>query len=86
LPKRTKGKLAVKPIGRTPGWGIFFEEGWDLAKISSIVVLVVLGSLLFGLLWAVLKKDAQGAFGISAWWATVCSCILALFAIKSSRE
>lgn len=86
LPKRTKGELLGKPDQRAKGWGIFYEEGWDLLKIGWLVFLVIfLGSFLFGVLWAVLKKDTQGAFGIAAWWVTIGGSTLALFAINSSR-
>jgi hypothetical protein len=86
FPKRTKGELAGTLAQRAKGWGIFFEEGYDLLKIAWLVSLVsFLGSLLFGVLWAVVRKDVQGAFGISAWWVTVGGSSLALFAIRSSR-
>ena len=86
LPKRTKGKLTGKGNRRAKGWGIFFEEGWDLVKIAWLYFLVVfLGSLLFAVIWAIYQKDVQGAFGISAWWVTIGGSTLALFAISSSR-
>ena len=45
------------------------KQGWDWAKILWILGLGLFPpSLLFGLLWAILKKDVLGAFGVAAWW------------------
>ncbi|ORY16285.1 hypothetical protein BCR34DRAFT_557542 [Clohesyomyces aquaticus] len=85
LPKRTKGKLVAEASQPAKGWGIFYEEGWDFPKIAWMVVFVFLGSLLFGVLWAVLQKDTQGAFGIAGWWVAIGGTTLALLAIRSSR-
>jgi hypothetical protein len=53
------------------GWGIGFEEGWDEAKLRHGAFLIfVVGSLIFAILWSVLKHDIQSAFGISAYWMT----------------
>jgi len=48
----------------------------------------LLGGILWKLplwgVWAILRKDIQGAFGISA-WVTIGGSTLALFAISLSR-
>jgi hypothetical protein len=85
LPKRTKGELIGEPRKRAKGWGLFYEEGWDMFKIMLLVAVMVFGSFLFGVLWSILQKDVQGAFGISAWFVTIVGSTLALFALSSSR-
>lgn len=71
LPKRTCGELAPQPFELLEGWGIYFEEGWNWFKIWCILATSFFPpSLLFGLLWAILKKDVQGAFGVASWWMT----------------
>jgi hypothetical protein len=86
LPKRTKGELAGTRSQRAKGWGIYYEEGLDQLKIALLVFVVIfVASLLFGILWAVLKKDVQGAFGVAAWWVAMGGSSIALVAIGSSR-
>ena len=51
-----------------------------MKKIVWLVsVVFLLGSLLFGTLWAIFHKDVQCAFGISAWWVSSGGSLLALF-------
>lgn len=69
LPKKLRERLLVCPTrGTGLGWGIHFVEGWHLTMIRLLVFVVLgLGSLVFGVCWAVLKHDLQGAFGVSAY-------------------
>ncbi|KAI9707376.1 MAG: hypothetical protein M1836_000337 [Candelina mexicana] len=68
FPKKLRERLLVCPSrGTGLGWGIHFVEGWHLGKIWLLAFAVVLGSLLFGICWAVLKHDLQGAFGVSCY-------------------
>jgi hypothetical protein len=82
LPKR---KQKLRGHAREHGWGLYFEQGWDLRKMAKLYFLVVgLGSLLFALLWTVLQKDIQSAFAIASWMVTLGGSVLALFAMYSS--
>ncbi|KAH7116191.1 hypothetical protein B0J11DRAFT_443760 [Dendryphion nanum] len=86
LPRRICGKLSGKSHEPAEGWGIYYEEGWDRNKIVWIVaILFLLGSLIFGVLWSKFKMDVQGAFGISAWWISVCGILMALIAIRVEK-
>ncbi|KAL3962979.1 hypothetical protein ACCO45_004502 [Purpureocillium lilacinum] len=50
-------------------WGIYYQEDWDWAKIWWILGAGFFPpSLLFGILWGILKQDIQGAFGVASWW------------------
>ena len=70
IPKRLAGQLmAVSGSKPVQGWGLVFEEEWNMHRIYQICVIVfVASSLLFAVLWTVLKRDIQGAFGVSAYW------------------
>jgi hypothetical protein len=82
-----KRKQSLKISGREPGWGLYFEEGWHVRKIIILYSLVILfGSFLFGIIWAVLKKDIQSAFTIVGCWITAGTTSLALLTMASSSS
>lgn len=71
LPKKMSGMLCSESFEPTEAWGIYYEEGWDWFKIWLILAIGFFPpSLLFGVLWGILKKDIQGAFGLASWWMT----------------
>ena len=84
LPKRTCGYLTASHEESALGWGVYFEEGWHWRSIYFIiVVLIVIGSLVFGISWAVLRADIQSAFAITSSWMTLGSLLLGYMAIRS---
>ncbi|KAI5457664.1 hypothetical protein BGZ63DRAFT_466933 [Mariannaea sp. PMI_226] len=75
IPKRACGELPDPNSAPTTGvmeaWGIYIQEDWDWGKIWTILGMAFFPpSLLFGILWGVLKNDIQGAFGVASWWMT----------------
>lgn len=71
LPKRTYGELLTSSYELREAWGIYYKEDWNWAKIWWIIAIGFLTpSLLFGVLWGILKTDIQGAFAIASWWMT----------------
>lgn len=79
IPKRICGKLRGDRGSPAEGWGLYFEEGWDVdAVLCFAVVSLVLASLLFGICWNVLEKDIQGAFGVASYVVTLSGMIIAL--------
>lgn len=77
FPKRMTGDLQAELDKEVLRWGIHFREGLNWTKIwGSVLVIPVLGSFLFGILWSVFKKDIQGAFGVASWLITLCSIVL----------
>ncbi|KFG83029.1 hypothetical protein MANI_117229 [Metarhizium anisopliae] len=69
LPKRTCGDLQSPCSEAVEAWGIYYKEDWDWAKIWWILgVGFFPPSLVFGILWGILKQDIQGAFGVASWW------------------
>jgi hypothetical protein len=77
LPKRLNGKLCSPSFEQAEAWGIYYEEGWNWARIWLFLAIgFFLPSLVFGVLWGVLKRDVQGAFGIASWWMTGATIIL----------
>lgn len=72
-PKKRRQKLSVSSQeGISTGWGLHFVESWAMLQIWILVLCVFgIGSLTFGVCWAVLKHDIQGAFGVAAWMTTL---------------
>ena len=67
FPKRVQERLAFTSKGPQIGWGIHFVEGLDMGKICIFGFCCALASTALGVLWAVLGKDVQGGFGMSAY-------------------
>jgi hypothetical protein len=83
LPKRRE---ALRIRGHEPGWGLYFEQGWDYGKIQSLYTLFVLvGSIVFAIAWAVLKRDVQTAFTIVACWVAAGASLL-MFTMMSNSS
>ncbi|KAF2969777.1 hypothetical protein GQX73_g3796 [Xylaria multiplex] len=60
-------------------WGIYFKEDWDWAKIWWILAAGFFPpSLLFGIMWGILKHDIQGAFGVACWWMTGATIVVGI--------
>ena len=71
LPKRTCPKLELQSSELVEAWGIYYREDWDWIKIWCILAVGFFPpSLLFGILWGILREDIQGAFGVASWWMT----------------
>lgn len=69
LPKWTSGNLQTPRAEVIEAWGIYYMEDWDWTKIWWILGIGFFPpSLLFGILWGILKQDIQGAFGVASWW------------------
>jgi hypothetical protein len=77
LPKRVglHGELKATPQDEVIGWGLHFEEGWHWPTIWFVFSLFVLFSLLFGVIWSVMRKDIQGGFAVAAFVLTSCSLL-----------
>jgi hypothetical protein len=86
LPKRTCGELHGRVGDPAEGWGIYYQEGWDRDKVTSILfILFLLGSLLFGILRSKFEMDVQGAFGVSAYMISACAILISLIATKLDK-
>ncbi|KAF1831737.1 hypothetical protein BDW02DRAFT_38240 [Decorospora gaudefroyi] len=78
VPKRTCGELGGGTDEPAEGWGLYFEEGWDVDIILGIIIfMIVLGSLMFGVCWTVFESDIQGAFGVSGYMITAGGVLMA---------
>lgn len=86
VPKRTKGVLQGAVGQPAEGWGLHFEEGWDFDLLISIILVVfLLASLLFAVLWSYFKLDVQGAFGVSSYIVTAMGIFVAWFANRAGK-
>jgi len=84
IPRRVAGELSGAGDQAAPGWGLYFQEGWDFYVFTSIICfLFLLGSLVFAVCWWVLKRDIQGAFGVSAYMVTACGLFVAFVVSKT---
>ncbi|KAJ5464614.1 uncharacterized protein N7458_000300 [Penicillium daleae] len=69
LPKKLDTELTSDGIEVTEAWGIFYREEWNWRRIWGTLGFAFFPpSLLFGVLWGILRKDIQGAFGVASWW------------------
>lgn len=83
VPKRLIGRLEASADGEVAGWGIYFEEGWHWEAIFGLLLIVAFGgSLLFGILWSVCRKDIQGAFGVASYWVTMSGLLIGFIAAR----
>ncbi|KAG4412662.1 hypothetical protein IFR04_014203 [Cadophora malorum] len=72
FPKKLRTRLACSDKPTELGWGIHLMEGWSLKKIwISGFVLSGIGSLIFGVVWVVLKHSIQDAFTVASYWLTL---------------
>lgn len=83
IPKKLEGRLMGQLHAPVFGWGIHFREGWHWNRIwAAMLVLFVLGSLVFAVLWTVFQHDIQGAFGVASWWMSVGTILLGYAATR----
>ena len=77
-PKKLKEKLTVCPLqGTREGWGIHLVEAWVTSRVWLLIFfLFLLGSLIFGICWAILEHDIQGAFGVSGYMVTLVAVVV----------
>ncbi|KAF5583574.1 hypothetical protein FPCIR_8989 [Fusarium pseudocircinatum] len=79
LPKWTSGNLQPQCTEVQEMWGIYYKEDWDLVKIWWILGLAFFPpSLLFGIVWGILQKDIQGAFGVASWWIAGATIVIGI--------
>jgi hypothetical protein len=77
LPKRTCGELCGQIGQPAEGWGIYYDEGLDRDMLALVILMVFLvASLLFGVLWSRFQYDVQGAFAVSAYMVACCAVLL----------
>lgn len=68
LPKKTDCKLGEATGPPPEGWGLYYQEDLDISAIIGIVFIILfVASLLFLLLWTVLKDDIQGGSGAGSY-------------------
>jgi hypothetical protein len=86
VPKRTQGELRGGAKVPAEGWGLYFEEGWDVDMILGIIILIILlGSFLFGICWTVLESDIQGAFVVSGYMITAGGVLIAVIVRQTGK-
>ncbi|KAH6865714.1 hypothetical protein BKA58DRAFT_461671 [Alternaria rosae] len=66
IPKRKDNILEPCPVrGSSIGWGLDVVTGVDELKLFGLALLGTLASIIFGLVWSVIKHDIQGAFAVA---------------------
>lgn len=87
LPKRAHGQLHGKRGQPADGWGIYYNEGWDKEAVAlAVMVVFIVASLIFGILWSHFKMDVQGAFGVSAYAVSACGVFVSYLAVKTEKS
>jgi hypothetical protein len=78
--------MATSGSQRVEAWGMEFEEGWDRGRLrNAIFGIVIIGCLVFAILWSVLLKDMQSAFGVSSFIVAVLATIGGYIALAEPR-
>jgi len=85
LPKRTCGKLEGKVRQPAEGWGLHFQEGQDFGILAGVVVIGLVASLVFAVLWAGVRGDVQGGFGVASYIVTAVAAFVALVVNRAGR-
>ncbi|KAH6621811.1 hypothetical protein C7974DRAFT_338546 [Boeremia exigua] len=74
IPKKMDCRLDETSGSRLEGWGLYFQEDIDVSTIIVVLFTTLfVASLLFLIIWTVLKDDIQGASGVSAYIVAVAS-------------
>jgi hypothetical protein len=82
LPKRNCGKIQATGQVSAKGWGLYYEEGWNIGLIIVVIVgITIPASLLFGICWTIARTDIQGAWGVSSYMVTTCALVVAFLSI-----
>ena len=69
LPKKMTAAVDLDKAEVREAWGIYFPEGLDWLRIWIVLLVAFsLPSLLFDILWGVLRHDISGCFGVACWW------------------
>ncbi|KAF5000625.1 hypothetical protein FDECE_11162 [Fusarium decemcellulare] len=83
LPKLAQGPLGTSEDTMQLGWGIHIQEGWHWKTIYFVLVFVfIIGSLVFGITWSVVKGDIQSAFAVTATWMAMGPLLLGYIAVR----
>jgi hypothetical protein len=72
FPKKFRDRLVCAGQPTQLGWGLHFVEGWSVKKIwLSGFLISGVGSLVFGILWAVFEHSIQDAFAVAGYCLTI---------------
>jgi hypothetical protein len=86
LPKKLQGELKGKSGHPADGRGIQCQEGFDFDVLIGLVLIVFLvGSLLFAVLWSHFELDVQGAFGVSSYMVTSSGILIAWIVNRAEK-
>lgn len=87
VPLRIGARLATREDEMREAWGLYFEEGWHLRTICTVVsVLLLIASLLFGVIWTLVKSDIQGGFGVAGYCATATTIVTMVLGVLANRS
>ncbi|KAE8136331.1 hypothetical protein BDV38DRAFT_249862 [Aspergillus pseudotamarii] len=79
LPKKMDSELTSDGIEVMTAWGILYRVSLDWKRIwIALGLAFFLPSLFYGILWGILRKDIQGAFGVAAWWMTGATVVVGM--------
>ena len=85
LPKRACGQLTLSPDEPQYGWGLHLKEGWNWDLICFIIfVLLIVGGVVIGFVWAATQHDIPSAVAIATFWITLGSILLGYIAARNA--
>ena len=76
FPGHLLGEISIDPdTGMGLGWGLELVQGIEWQGILVVGLVIILFSLAFGVMWAVLKDDMSGGFTVAGWWVGSTACL-----------
>lgn len=76
LPKKMNESITHSEDPLPSGWGVHIIEGPHRRAFFWATLAILGASVLVSTLWAVLKNDVQGGFGVGAWMVSVPSALM----------
>ena len=74
IPRRISGKIR---FGQ--GWGINLVEGFLPDRVLGVIGALLILSLIFAIVWAVVRDDVQGGFGGACYILGIAGVLVAWF-------
>ena len=84
IPKFKGAELLVDPKKElADGWGLYFEEGWAIEDVITLVGLIFIISFVFLVCYSKYKSDVSAASGVSSWMMTAISAFIAVLVVRA---
>lgn len=77
VPRKRKTSILDNPMAPAAlGWGIHIDEGPNYKVIFFINFVALIISGIIAVVWSLMKKDFQGAFGFASWFISSVNALM----------